>query len=309
MDRFEDLCELLASIRSQTYPDIEAIVIVEGSSDLRDYIKDFVRANKMSNVLVMHTNLRIGASFQINLGVKKARGSIIAILHDDTVVPASWAENLINTYEGDAHIAGVTGPIIPIAGNAKMDWFPEEFDWIIGCNRYCVEAIRRKMKVRSVSGSNASFRKRAFEIAGGLSTTLGPLSTIKCRWCEIGEETELSLRIAQEAHGYIVYDPNVIVYHKIPEENLRWRFIAQMSYRTGRTKGGLKRLCKERQLLAPERELLQRILSRVLPKVLVGTLRKPTHNLQKFLLIGISLTFITFGFVSGYLFPSSLIKL
>jgi GT2 family glycosyltransferase len=306
MDRFEDLCKLIVSLKNQTFQNMEIVVVVEDSEELQGNITRFIKEQKFSKTSVLLTKMRVGSSYQVNLGAEKAKGPIIAYLHDDTVVDCCWAENLLKNYS-DPAIIGVTGPIIP-NGNNIAEWFPEEFDWIIGCNRYFVRLMPKKKLVRSVSGSNASFRKNAFISAGGLSTLLGPLSTIKSRWCEIGEETELCLRVTKKCSGHLLYDPQVVVYHKIPPENLRYTFIARMSYQAGRTKGGLKvAYKKDRNLLEPEGAVLHQIYSKLLPSIVMDAFKKPAVCVRKSMVVGISFGFLSFGFLTGYFFPSSLI--
>ncbi len=307
LDRYDQLCRLLKCIKNQTFGSIETIIVVENCSSLFQHICKFIEQEHLSAVRIIQTYTEIGSSFQVNLGVSKAKGDIIAFLHDDTLVPECWAENLVADYSEDDNIIGVTGPIVP--SGRMPEWFPEEFDWIIGCNRYFVSMIKEKKGVRSISGSNASFRKKLFQAVGGLSITLGPLSKIKSRWCEIGEETELCLRLSRRFDGYILYDPEVVVYHDIPQENLKCRFIARMSFQGGRTKGSLKKFYSaNNKLLAPEKEIFTKLWVTVIPEMSKQIFTDPTTNLRKTSVIFFSLSFIAFGYLLGYLAPSSLIS-
>jgi len=309
LERYKDIKDLLLCIKKQTYTDVETILVVECSTRLFNKISKFIETARIPNVSVLLVSEKRGASFEINLGVKKAKGEIVAILADDTVIPPFWVEKLVKVYMEDTQTVGVTGPILPLWEDNAMKWFPEEFDWIKGCNSYYANTIKRKIKVRSISGSNASFRRWAYEAAGGLLETLGPLSTIRNKWWELGEETELSLRVTRSSGGHIIYNPDLIVYHKIPKQNLCWRFIAQMSFQTGRTKGVLKRVYKkEKHLLTPEHRLLRIILTKTLPNTFIGIFKTPILNLRRFFLTFIALIFVGFGFAAGYLFSSSLIK-
>ncbi|CAM5606943.1 hypothetical protein SCYAM73S_02748 [Streptomyces cyaneofuscatus] len=81
----------------------------------------------------------------------------------------------------------VGGRAVPVwSSGRRPDWFPEEFDWVVGCSYRGLPSGR--VRVRNILGGNASFDREAFDIAGGFATGIGrdgdkrPLG---------GEETEL----------------------------------------------------------------------------------------------------------------------
>ncbi len=77
------LCESIDSILSQTYKNIEIILIDDGSTDSTSEICLFyVRSN--SNVFYYYQN-NSGISSALNLGIAKARGSYIARMDSDDI--------------------------------------------------------------------------------------------------------------------------------------------------------------------------------------------------------------------------------
>lgn len=292
-ERSKDVFDLLRSIKNQSYQNIETILIIEKSIELYTSVKKYVNASKINNVHVRLTSHESGACFSRNLGIKEAKGEIVAFVDDDVVLFPNWAEELVKTYAQDESIVGVTGPIFPLWANGAMAWFPEEFDWIFGCNRWM--GVVNTIKVSAVSGANASFRKESLDLAGNYCTALGPLNG----YASFGEETELSLRVKRKTGKVILYNPQVRVRHKVSREKFKLSFIIQRSFQVGRTRRLLKKsysVTDERSdLLVTEYALLQRI-SLLLPQILIGFFRSPSIALQKILIISSCLLSIVLGY-------------
>ena len=187
-----------------------------------------------------------------------------------------------------------------------MNWFPPELDFLIGCNRWQANLIRSKSRVRNVTGSNASFSKQAYEAVGGFNQRLGALSISRIKWqhdsgkwTELGEETKLCIRLANKNNGYIMFNPNLIVYHKI-KKKVNLKFLISMAFRTGRTKGLLRREFKDdRRLLADEMGLLRVIALKTAKECTTGFLNHPSKSMRIMLTITTTLFFVAFGFLLG----------
>jgi len=77
------LSETLESVFNQTYPDYEHIVIDDGSEDnTLSIVEDFKRQHASAKIKVIST-LGIGRAAALNLGVKNANGSWVAIIDGD----------------------------------------------------------------------------------------------------------------------------------------------------------------------------------------------------------------------------------
>ena len=83
------LAAALASIRGQTYPALEILVVDNGSSDDSGQIA--LRAG--ARLLQMETNR--GFSFAVNRGVEAARGDAIAVVNNDVEFRQDWTERLV----------------------------------------------------------------------------------------------------------------------------------------------------------------------------------------------------------------------
>ena len=267
-ERLEDIMELLDSIKAQTYPDIETIFVAERSRELYDKVKAYEQS--ISNLKVIFNNDEPGISAARNLGIKEARGGIIAFTDDDALLPPHWAEESVKAYAKDDSIIGLTGPILPLWEDQSMAWFPREFYWIFACTYYDWTEPR---EVRNGYGTNISFKREAFEYCGLFPTYLGGK-----RGGESGEqkttaeETELSLRVRHKTGKRIVYNPNVIINHKVYKYRLTRKYIQKRAYIEGCSKMLIKKLFKDNlrdeRLLKTEYELLRRIFLRLFPSIL-----------------------------------------
>ena len=102
------LTEALESLRYQTYPHFEVIAIDDGSSDksfsiLRHYTKLDSRFRAFKNT----TNLKIART--LNLGIKKAKGSLIARMDaDDVSLPNRFQKqvNYLSKHPGVVVVGG-----------------------------------------------------------------------------------------------------------------------------------------------------------------------------------------------------------
>ena len=89
-DRYLDKC--VTSISSQTYENLEIILVDDGSSDNSPEICDWF-AKKDSRILVIHQNNR-GVSAARNVGIEYAKGEYLAFVDGDDYISPSMIEHL-----------------------------------------------------------------------------------------------------------------------------------------------------------------------------------------------------------------------
>src|SRR5689334_2868499 len=81
------LAKTLESLFRQEYPDVEIIVVNDGSSDGTDaYLTDLASQGR----IVYAKHLNSGPSVARHLGMTKAKGDLIAFTDDDCVAPPDW---------------------------------------------------------------------------------------------------------------------------------------------------------------------------------------------------------------------------
>ncbi len=133
LNRLEDITELLDTIQSQNYKNVETLIVTERSPQLTESIKTYINVKGYPDVQVIYNEGQWGSYPSRNLGVKQAAGEIIAFVDDDALLLPGWAEATVRAYAEDNSIIGITGPILPLWEDETMSWFPREFYWIFSC--------------------------------------------------------------------------------------------------------------------------------------------------------------------------------
>jgi len=303
-ERLNDACRLLESVREQNYRSIQVVFVAERSRELYEGLTRYVEMQGMSNVSVVFNQGEPGASASRNVGLKHAQGEYVAIVDDDVVLSADWAEEMVRTY-ADASIVGVTGPALPRWEDDRMRWFPDEFSWLCGCTLWN-DWGEETREIRHVGGMNCSFRREALERAGGYSRSLKTLQ--EGGWLQpTGEEVEFSLRVKGITGGRIVFNPRVRVHHMVHWEKLRMSVIAKRAFRMGYLRHMAKRLYPDdgqaESASKTEYALLRRILLRLLPEILKTAPVQPGIAWRKLSVSIVALAFTSLGYLVYTLKP------
>jgi glucosyl-dolichyl phosphate glucuronosyltransferase len=206
--RLETIMEAISSVLAQTAPPYEVIISVDHNEELYNKLITVVPEQVM---VILNQGIR-GLSETRNMGIRKASGDIIAFMDDDAVAQKDWLENYALAFD-NSHVMAVGGESIPVWPKGKQPlWFPEEFDWTIGCTAHNKLMLQPNGEIRNVTGSNMAFRNEAFKKVGFWDTELGALDG-KSRG---GEEANICLRIkAGIDDSLITYAPKAIVLHKV----------------------------------------------------------------------------------------------
>lgn len=177
----------LQALLGQTL-EAEIIVVDDGSED------DTVEVVKKFPVRLVRSG-HLGASGARNLGVKAARGDIIAFCDADTEPARDWLEQLLKGFSDD-RVGGVTGRVVFGVDGRVASWvrsldFAERYE-------------KRKQEAMLANGPSCAFRRDVLGFVGGFDP----------RWYH-AEDTEVSYRI-RKAGFRIVYVPGAVVRH-VPE--------------------------------------------------------------------------------------------
>uniref|UniRef100_UPI0035CCF15C glycosyltransferase family 2 protein n=1 Tax=Streptomyces sp. TRM64462 TaxID=2741726 RepID=UPI0035CCF15C len=131
-----------------------------------------------------------------------------------------------------------------------------EFDWIVGCTYRGVPPGR--VRVRNVLGGNASFRREAFDAAGGFATGIGRDGDKRPLGCE---ETELCIRVgAALPHAVLLVDDRAVIHHKVPHARERFGYFRTRAYAEGLSKALVARSVGAGKGLETERRYTTRVL-------------------------------------------------
>ena len=149
-ERWEQTCAAVDSVRGQSLPSLEIILVVDYNDAL------YQRATvAMPDVIVVENQERRGLSGARNTGAARAGGEIIAFLDDDATAHEDWLWFLADAYENSA-VVGTGGLTMPRWLTTRPPWLPEEFYWVIGCNY--VGLPPSGASVRNLLGANMSFQ-------------------------------------------------------------------------------------------------------------------------------------------------------
>lgn len=126
--RWDELVLAVKSVQAQTEPAREVILVIDHNPNLLLRVQE-----NLSDVIAIENYRDKGLSGARNCGWMRAQGEIIAFLDDDAVAEPSWLENLAVCY-ADLEVVGVGGKIVPLWKTSCPSWFPDEFNWVIGCS-------------------------------------------------------------------------------------------------------------------------------------------------------------------------------
>jgi len=298
-ERLKDIFELLDSILNQTYSDIETVFVVEGSKELYDKLRAYFENTGEfdSKVILIFSDTKLGLSDARNLGSKKAGGDILAFVDDDVNLFPGWAEAVVKTFEDDT-IIGVTGPAFPLWKGGSLEWFPEEFHWLIGGTTWY--NAKDLVDVRNGWGMNMSFRREAFLAVNGFRSSFGLHNVDRSHWRDQpSEDVDFSFRVRSRTGKRIVFNPSARVNHKISASKLTLKFVMQRAFSVGYQRRMIKGLYSESQkgdVLTMERSLLGRIFGRLFPSMLVDFFEKPRMTFHKALVVFVLMLFVGLGY-------------
>ena len=170
-DRYEDFVEAIDSLLSQSYNNLDIVVVVDGNRGLYDKIlKIGIEEADKVKVKVILNEKNLGLSESRNKGIKEAKGDIIAFFDDDAVADEDWLKELERMCrEYDAIAAG--GRLMPRWITKKPKLLPEEYYWLIGAtHRGFPEEVT---EVRNTFGSNLSFKAEVLKALDGFRSEMG----------------------------------------------------------------------------------------------------------------------------------------
>ncbi|MEW2163103.1 glycosyltransferase family 2 protein [Streptomyces sp. NPDC007084] len=259
-DRWEDILAAVSSVRAQSRPALETLLVVDHNPVLLERLTG--EYEETAGVRVLANAGPRGLSAGRNTGIAASHGLVVAFLDDDAVAERDWLRHLAEGY-ADPRVMAVGGRTVPVwASGRRPAWFPEEFDWVVGCTYKGLPPGR--VRVRNVLGGNASFRRTAFAAAGGFATGIGRDGDRRPLGCE---ETELCIRLTRaRPDAVLLIDDRAVIHHRVPAARERFGYFRTRAYAEGLSKALVARSVGAGKGLESER----RYTTRVLP---VGVLR------------------------------------
>ena len=242
----------MESLHRQTRTPDQIVVVIDHNRALYER----ARLDLPAPVVVVENMGPRGLSGARNRGIAVSTGDVVAFLDDDAVAADDWLAQLLVPYAND-DVVGVGGLVRPRFDAGRPDWFPPEFDWVVGCTY--TGHRRAEGPVRNLIGANMSFCRETLVALGGFRDGIGRVGTTPTG-CE---ETELCIRARQrDPNAVIWYAPAARVEHRVPGVRTTWRYFSARCLAEGRSKARIARVVGHEDALASERTYVTRTLPR-----------------------------------------------
>ncbi|HEY6992603.1 MAG TPA: glycosyltransferase [Xanthobacteraceae bacterium] len=178
------LAPSIASLRRQTLPPVEIIVVDDGSTDATRAIAERARAQGLVDMVICH-GTRCGRSAAINAAARFASGDLLLTVDADTVFEPTAVARLADVFK-NPRVAGASCNIA-IDNEGESLWTglqSVEYLMSISAGRSILEIVGA---IACLSGACSMYRRDTFLRQGGLD--VGP-----------GEDLEFSLRLRRLGH-------------------------------------------------------------------------------------------------------------
>ena len=273
MERLDDIRAAVASVEAQTQPADELLLVIDYNPELMDAVAD------LGHKVVPNGDQK-GLSGARNTGTELASSDIVAYLDDDATAEPGWLEALTAPFE-DPSVVAVGGWAIPNWDTEAPEWFPPEYNWVVGCSHKGLPTERAE--VRNVIGCNMAFRRNAVIDLGGFDVGLGRTASrpLGC------EETELCIRLGQaDEDAKIMLEPKARIHHRVPKARTTWRYFYDRCRAEGNSKAYVVGLVGSDDGLSSERSYATSVLPKAFFKALASTPRNPVNGPKKALAVG-----------------------
>lgn len=235
----------LAALANQRYSAGDEVIVVDnGSTDSTAEVLRATSPRYPVPLLVLHEP-RPGKVHALAKGIGCARGETLAFTDDDVVAENGWLEGIRQALgDGRADLAG--GRVLPLWEGTPPSWLFLG-DGAGGFNRLASPIAlldygnaTMPLGARTALGANMAVRREAFEAAGGFAPHLGKLRGTLLS----GEDQELC-RSVQAAGFRAVYEPSIVVRHRVPPDRLKLTYYLKWFYWSGITQAALDRSNRE----------------------------------------------------------------
>lgn len=196
-NRKKEILKTIADLKLQTYREFEIIVIDQGSND--NSVSAIKAVYPDIQIICLHKNM--GVPFGRNVGALNAKGEILVFLDNDASLAEDAIDRAVNTLSKNSNI-GIVGFKILNEHTKTIDLC----SWVYQKSK--IKAFDTEFYTYTFCGCGHAIKKEVFKKIGYY-------------WDELffgWEEIELSIKILNAGFD-ILYDPSIIVYHRLSSGN------------------------------------------------------------------------------------------
>ena len=170
----ESLSGCLEALRADASPAREIIVVDNASTDTSLVILTELRA-RHPDVIVVWSERNVGYAGGVNLGLKAAQGTYIAVLNMDVIVDSGWLVPLIAFLEDHPEV-GAVNPLIALSDRRRINALGQTLH-ITGLgfnrnlNRLIANVDPKPVRVTGIQGAAFVMRRALLERMGGMDVT------------------------------------------------------------------------------------------------------------------------------------------
>ncbi|NJM40968.1 MAG: glycosyltransferase [Anaerolineae bacterium] len=294
--RWDDLNAAIASMLHQTQTPREIIVVIDHNAKLLERARAAFEG--IALVTLIENAGEQGLSGARNSGIAASTGKVIAFIDEDAEAAPDWLDKMAGCYT-DASVMGVGGSITPLWLTGKPAWFPDEFNWVVGCTYRGLPT--RPAPIRNLIGCNMSLRREVFDEAGNFR--IGRVGTLS-----VGlenDDTEMCIRAQKHFPDRIfLYDPSVrAVNHRVPASRKAFKYFAKRCLSEGISKARLSSMVGSQKGLSSERSYVIQTLPQGVLRGLAEALRGDLSGVGRALGIVAGLSITVVGFCMGKIMP------
>jgi GT2 family glycosyltransferase len=292
LDRWSDIVTAVDSLKQQVLQPAEVVLVVDHNDALAARaVKELPR--RFDRLRIIPSTGRQGLSGARNTGIAATTTPLVAFLDDDAQPAPTWLAELLKPF-ADPAVWIVGGRAEPVWQASRPAWWPEEFDWVVGCSHRGLP--EQTAEVRNVIGCSMALRREVFAVAGLFRADLGRVGT-KPVGCE---ETELCIRLRQHAASVrITYTPHAVVGHRVSGSRARVGYFLARCYAEGVSKAQISRIVGSGNATSSERAYVTRVLPRAVLRALSEVGRGHVMELTKVVALALGLFTTAWGFL-GY---------
>jgi glycosyltransferase involved in cell wall biosynthesis len=285
--RWSQLVEAVESVRKQTLAAREIILVIDHNPMLMERARRY-----FSDVILLQNRETRGLAGARNTGIAATSGRFIAFLDDDAVAQPDWLE-MLSTGFADSRVVAVGGMLEPLWPHGRPGWFPDEFDWVVGCTYRGLP--EQTSLVRNLIGANMSFRREVFNevkfYSGIGHNGAKPFG---------GSDPDFCIRVTQRWSDKVcLYEPKARVYHYVDEKRTSWSYFCLRCCNEGLSKAVLTSRVGAQSALSSERRYTFHTLPRGVLRGLKDAMRGDLSGLGRATAIIAGLTITTAGYFFG----------